>query len=212
MAQGGLALVALIAGAGLLLATRRERSPDAPASEPVEPGPGEPGEPGSASPEPDPVAPGGNGSAPSPDGTAQEPVEETPVPIPDPVNPGQLAWLEDHMDLLPPHLQDINFSGLEDFEYRGTGDINGRNFHMWKVRNSLNGYTMDLYVQSDNGRNYVSAFELPANVALGIPARLDFHAIHGETQVDRDWLSVNILDFPEGSFKRNVPDIAGRFF
>lgn len=202
-----------LAGAGALLAFRREASastPEPPSG--VEDGGGV-GEPGSASGEPSGSSANPSG-APGPEPSPDEPPAQTPdpEPVPDPINQGQQEWLDDHMDDLPPGLQDINLSGNEDYEYRGTGDIGDRNFHMWKVRNSLNGLTIDIYVQSDNGRNYLSALEMPANVALGIPASLDFHQIHGETQVDRDWLSVNILNYPAGSFKKNVPDIAGRFF
>lgn len=180
-----LAVVAL-AGVGLALAIQHQRSQKTPIPEPGE---------GGDSPPAGDLPPAGTGG---PGGSEPEPEDQTPEPIPDP--------FIDHERLLelPPSIQDINLSGLEVFKYKGEGSIGDRHFKRWHIDNSLNGMGIGVFVQANNPKNYLAVLEIPPDTELGIPARLEVLKLGGETQADRDWFAVNMLDAPAGSWKANV--------
>ncbi len=101
----------------------------------------------------------------------EEVPEPTPAPIPDPISmpvepgadlppDGPAASGVPGPAILPPELQTVNLSGLEEWAYEGVhpvGEIEAP-FHIWRVDNSLNGMSLYIYVSEERPDNWVSYF------------------------------------------------------
>jgi hypothetical protein len=100
------------------------------------------------------------------------------------------------MDKMPPVLTDINLSGNERYEFMGQRIIAGEPFLLWAVHDSINGHGISIVVSETTPSNWISVIHLPQSLTA--------HRINGDTQADRDWLTVNVLGKPEGSYTQNT--------